>query len=75
MPRGVKKVVDINDEIRKIDNQIEELRKQREKLASKRREDAFAKLTSFIESNGITVEDAVAYLAPAVSADVATTEV
>lgn len=68
MPRGIKKVIDINDEIAKINTQIEELSKQREKLLRKRREDAFAKLSSFISENGISAEEAVAYLAPAVSA-------
>lgn len=70
MPRGVKKVVDINGEITKIDSQIEELNKQREKLLRKRREDAFAKLASFISENGITADEAIAYLAPAASTEV-----
>lgn len=68
MPRGVKKVPDFNEELRIIDEQIEELKRKRGEVIGKKREEEIRTLSSFLEDHNISVSDALDILNIAIAA-------
>ena len=69
MPRGVKRIINYEEELKKIDAQLKALHKQRDALTERRRKEAFSKLNSFMSENGISAADAVEFLSVAASTD------
>lgn len=68
MPRGVRKILDFNEELKKIDGQIDELKAKRSALLEKKREHDLGTLYDFLDKNGISTEDALEILTTAVAA-------
>ena len=68
MPRGVRKVLSVGEQLQKIDRQIAALQEQRSVILEKKREEDVQKLSDFLAQNHITASDALAYLSPAVAA-------
>lgn len=68
MPRGVRKIVSMDDQLQKIDEQIAALQEQRELILEKKRGEDAQKLSDFLAQNHITVIDALSYLSPAIAA-------
>lgn len=68
MPRGVRKNGGLDDQLQKIDAQIEALQKQRAQILDQKREEDAKKLTDFLSQNHISLSDALTYLSPAIAA-------
>lgn len=68
MPRGVRKTINFDDEILKIESQIQELTAKRDELRSKKTESEMKVLSRFILENNMSAADAIAILSPAIAA-------
>lgn len=72
MPRGVKKALDFNGELKLIDEQIAELQRKREEVVGKKKEAELNALSSFLEAHEISMSDALDILNIAIAASKAT---
>lgn len=72
MPRGVKKALDFNGELKLIDEQIAELQRKREEVLGKKKEAELNALSSFLEAHEISMSDALDILNIAIAASKAT---
>lgn len=68
MPRGVRKTVSTEEQLRKINEQIAALQEQREQLLEKKKDGDSKKLVEFLAENQINFEDAKRYLTTAIAA-------
>lgn len=68
MPRGVRKAINYDEELRKIDERIGLLTEKRKEILEKKANADMRALTEFITNNNMTVADAIAILSPAVAA-------
>ena len=78
MPRGVKRQIDFDEEINKIDmkitrwtNTIKELQEEKRKLEDKKKKKELSALYNIIQSSGLSVAEVVERLQQTNSNDVA----
>ena len=68
MPRGVPKVIDFDSQINTLDRKIEKLKAERQEVLGKKRMADLQTLTVFMTEKGISADDVITMLSPAVAA-------
>lgn len=68
MPRGTKRVIDFNEQLKKIDDQISLLQSQREEFLQQKRRADLEALSLFLRQNNLPATDAIEYLTTVVAA-------